>query len=388
MASIHKERDCKNWIASFYGPDGRRCRKSTGTPDRATAMRIALEYEGASKDGRQGRLTESRVRAVLADIFRRANNESLPTSTAREFFSSWLKVKALEVSPASYAAYEQTTRLLADHLKAKADRPIDAVTLKDATAWRAGLAKRVSPTTTNKLMKIARVIWGDAVRNSLTTDNPFAKVPILKTDGKQSRRAFTLEEIKLLLENAGMEWRGMILCGLYTGQRLGDIAGLTWQNVDLEHGRVSFVTAKTGRQMHIPLAEPLKAYLLSLPSSDDPTAPIFPDLHGRDTSTLSNGFNAIAAAVGLARAADDHQAHGEGRESRRTSRGLSFHCLRHTATSLLKNAGVSDVLAREIIGHESEAVSRVYTHIEHSAMRTAIDQLPDVTKTKKEKVKA
>jgi integrase len=58
---------------------------------------------------------------------------------------------------------------------------------------------------------------------------------------------------------------------------------------------------------------------------------------------------------------------------------VSFHSLRHTSTSLLKNAGVSDVVARDIIGHESEAISRSYTHIETETKRKAVDSMPDVT---------
>jgi site-specific recombinase XerD len=75
-----------------------------------------------------------------------------------------------------------------------------------------------------------------------------------------------------------------------------------------------------------------------------------------------------------------HRSTGKGRDSRRTASGMSFHYLRHTATSLLKNAGVSDVVAREIIGHDSEAISRIYTHIEASTLRKAVGALPDVTK--------
>ena len=51
---------------------------------------------------------------------------------------------------------------------------------------------------------------------------------------------------------------------------------------------------------------------------------------------------------------------------------LTFHSLRHTAVSLLKNAGVSDVIAMDIIGHKSEAVSRRYTHIESDTKRKAL----------------
>ena len=54
--------------------------------------------------------------------------------------------------------------------------------------------------------------------------------------------------------------------------------------------------------------------------------------------------------------------------------------MRHTATSLLKNAGVSNVVTMDIIGHQSEAVSAVYTHIEGATKRKAIETLPDITK--------
>ena len=81
--------------------------------------------------------------------------------------------------------------------------------------------------------------------------------------------------------------------------------------------------------------------------------------------------------AGLAEARS-HNATGKGRSSKRETSELSFHCLRHTATSMLKNAGVSDAVARDIIGHDSEAISRQYTHIDLAAKRKAIEALPDI----------
>jgi integrase len=69
---------------------------------------------------------------------------------------------------------------------------------------------------------------------------------------------------------------------------------------------------------------------------------------------------------------------GKGRNTKRQHNELSFHCLRHTATSWLKNAGVSDSVARELMGHESAAVSRRYTHLEDQVLRAAVDKMPDV----------
>jgi integrase len=68
----------------------------------------------------------------------------------------------------------------------------------------------------------------------------------------------------------------------------------------------------------------------------------------------------------------------EKRQATQTTAAL-VHALRYTATSLLKNAGVSDIVALDIVGHESAAVSRNYTHIHAKTKRTALDKLPDVT---------
>jgi integrase len=87
------------------------------------------------------------------------------------------------------------------------------------------------------------------------------------------------------------------------------------------------------------------------------------------------------ASAGLVQSRGDHQKKDgkAGRGARRQLSDISFHALRHTATSLLKNAGVSDIVARDIVGHESEAASRSYTHIDAETKRTALDKLPDVT---------
>jgi integrase len=58
---------------------------------------------------------------------------------------------------------------------------------------------------------------------------------------------------------------------------------------------------------------------------------------------------------------------------------ISFHSLRHSAVTMLKAAGVSDFMAREIVGHESAAVSRQYTHLTTDDKRAAMRRLPDVT---------
>jgi integrase len=383
MASLHWNKNKPYLFAAFTNADGRRSFKSTGTKDRAEAMRIALEWADAAKEGRNGTLTEHRIRKTMADIFMRANREKMPTGTAKEFLAAWLQAKELEVAESSLPEYKRSVTTLIEALGAKADRPIDSLTRKDALAYRGHLAQRVGAASVNKMIRILRGAWTQAREASLTVDNIFPASIELKEKAGKKRRAFSLPELKKILDACDDEWRGMVLLGLYTGQRLGDLAGLTWGNVDLEKGAVAFTTKKTDRPMEIPLAEPLLKYLIDRPSADTPDAPVLPGIHAALASggsgTLSRQFSEILARAGLIEK-KAHRSTGKGRGARRESGGLSFHCLRHTATSLLKNAGVSDVVAREIIGHDSESISRIYTHIEAGTLRKAVATLPDVTK--------
>src|SRR5499427_802682 len=117
-----------------------------------------------------------------------------------------------------------------------------------------------------------------------------------KSSGEAKRRAFTLAEIKRILKACrdNVEWRGLILFGLYLGQRLGDLARLTWRAIDLDSGEIAFTAHKTGRRIVLPLVQPLADYLAALPGSDNPNACIFPNsARHKRTSSLSNHFREI-----------------------------------------------------------------------------------------------
>jgi integrase len=164
---------------------------------------------------------------------------------------------------------------------------------------------------------------------------------------------------------------------LYLGQRLGDLARLTWRAVDLDTGEVAFSTRKTGRRIVLPLAD----YLASLPASDNPNAFVFARAaSAKRTASLSNQFRDILVPAGLVEPQPrGHKSTGKGRDQAREASEISFHSLRHSAVTMLKAAGVSDFIAREIVGHASAAVSRQYTHLTTDDKRSAMQRLPDVT---------
>jgi integrase len=133
------------------------------------------------------------------------------------------------------------------------------------------------------------------------------------------------------------------------------------------------------------MAPPLQRHIKSLLAGDDSCQPLHPLAHrtvskSGKVGTLSRQFSELMARAGLVGPKRHRKSFDRnGRDGRRTMSGISFHSLRHTATSLLKNAGVPSAIVQDIIGHESAAISANYTHIDEATKRTALAALPDVT---------
>ena len=92
---------------------------------------------------------------------------------------------------------------------------------------------------------------------------------------------------------------------------------------------------------------------------------------------LSNQFGDLLVAYGL-RSPQPPRSRGIGRDGKRKGAELSFHSLRHTAVSLLKDAGVPDAVVMALVGHESAAMSARYTHVGKEALAKAAKTLPEI----------
>ena len=132
------------------------------------------------------------------------------------------------------------------------------------------------------------------------------------------------------------------------------------------------------------MAAPLREHLLSLASDDDPRAPVHPRAvaavaacHGR-VSMLSQAFGELLVAAGLREPFRVRGGKGIGRSGKRTGFALSFHSLRHTAVSLMKDAGVPDAVVMALVGHNSKAMSAHYTHVGKEALAKAAGSLPEI----------
>lgn len=375
MASLRKFPRSPFWFGCFTLPDGKRVQRSTKEKTRKAAQAVATEWEKLSKERARAR----QMHKVIAEVYKAAHKEELPDATPRAYVTGWLARRKGELASSSYSAYSGRSAHFVEWLGAAADRPMAELETKQFVLYRDALAARVSGTTANHGIKLLRVILEDARRDGFMADNPVKDCGMLKKAGTSSRRPFTLDEIRSILAVADDEWRSMIFFGLYTGQRLKDIASLSWANVDLTAEEIQLRTNKTGRVVRIPICTPLMQHIESLPAGDDPRAPLHPRIAANSKgSILSRHFSNLLAEAGLI-GKRTHDAAKDGRASKRAASEISFHSLRHTATSLMKNAGISPAVVMDIIGHDSAEMSAHYTHIESKAKREALDSMPDLT---------
>ena len=391
MPSIHRQPGRPYWCCAFsiWNPEthtSRRVFRSTKTSDRKQALEICRAWHKAALKARNGKLTVDAAREVIAqgvsDVFTAANVESLPSASIKSWCDTWLEAKSIEAEETTHARYKRVIERFSGFLgEAKSNRDLDTLQASDIVRFRDCEVKERARATANLRVKVLRVCFGEAVRQGLLTVNPAVRVKLLKSTAESKRRPFTLAEIKRILKarEHDQEWRGLILCGLYLGQRLGDLAELTWRAVDFETGEIAFTARKTGRRTVLRLVQPLVENFSALPSSDNPNAYIFPNsARHKRTASLSNHFREILVEAGLVEPRE-YKTTKKGRAHAREASEISFHSLRYSAVTRLKVADVSDFIAREIVGHESAAVSRQYTHLTTDDKRAAMLRLPDVT---------
>lgn len=399
MAFLWQHPNSQYWIARFYDQEGKRRNRTTkvrvkgSTPaetrsNRKSATLLADEFEEASRRRR----TVLNARRVIAELTEELSGQKLTGKSLREHTVSWLNRKESEIRLSSYKFYKGCVGRFLDFMEelGLADEDISFITSEHVLRYRDQRREQVAAKTTNHDLKCLRMLFKAAKREHLIADDPTEFVDTVRDNNQKTRRGFTVDEISALLKVADDEWRSMILFGVYTGQRLADLSNLTWNNIDLEKKEIRLTTRKTGKVLFIPIAPPLLEHIESLPVSDDPNQSIHSrsfdkfNRHGR-VNNLSNDFANLLYDAGLRakkvshtkkeQPANDND--GKASSSHRTYE-LSFHSLRHTAVTLLHDAGVPMAVTKALIGHDSSAMHEIYIGVGKDALSDAAKKLPNL----------
>lgn len=414
------------WWAQFYVPDPKRInpetgrpmlrqvRKSTGQTSKKKAEAAAYEMErtaqqvirsGTDKaiqakailakavaDIEREAFTPLAARKYLAELLQIATGDELTEFTVETWIAEWLRRKARNSSPATMRRYTAHTKAFTDWIGEPAKgKPLESVTTSTVRAWRESLQDEGrAGKTVLAYMKDLGAVYRAAIREGLTHFNPVTAIEQISTDDSQSRKPFTYREVAQLVKAApSQEWAGLILVAAYTGLRLGDAARLSWESVDLQEKRITVIPSKTKRkkrEVRIPIQPDLLAYFEGIPVHDDsPAAPVFPTLAKSPIHTrvgLSAQFVDIMTAASVdrgkpSRVIKDGETKGKGRIT--WERG--FHSLRHTFTTWLRSAGVSEEDRMALTGHSTRESHALYSHQDEKALREAVDKLQSLSES-------
>lgn len=196
----------------------------------------------------------------------------------------------------------------------------------------AGNTVRLDLALLSRVFNLAASSWGmESLRN------PVSRVPRPKISNGRTRRLEGDEEERLL-EKAQDSLKPIIRFAIETAMRRGEIASLTWQNVDLERSTVYLPKTKNNEQRTVPLSPAAVAILKGLDRGED-----------------SRVFKLSDVSITQAFIRTCREAKIE---------GLTFHDLRHEGTSRLFEHTDLDIMEiKSITGHKTLQMLARYSHL-------------------------
>ncbi len=245
----------------------------------------------------------------------------------------------------------------------------------------AGRAQRTQHTA----LQIVRQVYNFAIGSELYAgSNPatdWQKQSKLKgrektRDNKRIRFLTHTEADNLLSELSKVSefTHDQALLSLHTGMRYGELASLTWPDIDFNNGIIVVKDTKNGFTRNAFLTQATTVMLQLRKETETESNLVFPNRLGGLQSELSHTFNRVVKSIGL----------NEGIEDRRQK--VVFHTLRHTFASWLVQQGTDLYTVKTLMGHKSLAMTERYAHLAPEGVRSAVRQLDKNLNKKPSKV--
>ncbi len=258
-------------------------------------------------------------------------------------------------------------------------RTIKKIQLADIHAFLSYMAielKSKSATRARKASTIRVFFSYLSQKANLIDVNPAQNLETPKAD-KRLPKYLNLEESKKLLEVSADEdnrnyQRDYAITTLFLncGLRLSELVGINIQDIDFSEAKLN-VIGKGNKERTIYLnkacLKALSDYLFIRPQ----VGVKVDKLNSNKALFLSERKERIS------RRTVQYIVTKELRKAGFDSRNFSVHKLRHTAATLMYQYGNVDIRAlQELLGHESISTTEIYTHVDNTQVRNAVESNP------------
>jgi len=262
-----------------------------------------------------------------------------------------------EVIPAKKGAVQESMRIRIWKRTPLAKRSIASIQGKDIAAYRDARLKEVAPNTVRHELAVLSHVFTIAVKEWSMTGlvNPVRQIRIPKAPPGRDRRLNPGELDRIISASGSSVLPDITRFAVETGMRQAEIAGMTWELVDLKKRTVTLLDTKNGEKRIVPLSMEAVRILSGLPRRIDG------QVWGILPRTVAIAF---ARAVSRARAAYEKEFE-EKKEKPDPAFlvNLHFHDLRHEATSRFFEKGFNPMEVSAITGHKTLQMLKRYTHL-------------------------
>lgn len=286
----------------------------------------------------------------------------------------WFEVKKLDIGLSQISAYKCAIK----HLQPLFNMDIADIRLTDVQAIITDLStfnpmtkRPTAKKTLRDIKHTARQIFQYAIDLRLIDYNPAGSVKIPRNAPKKTRRALTTDEINAIT-NTPHKLQIAAMIQLYGGLRRGEVIPLKWDDIDIEKATISVnkavdlsqntpvikstKTVSGNRIVHIPSI--LCSYLQSI--EDKTGLVIGDDLYS--ATKWRKQWDKYTNEIGIP--------------------GVTSHMLRHTACTMMIEAGIDPSTVKKQMGHSNvKTTLEVYTHITEEHQNIEIEKLNDYIKT-------
>ena len=225
--------------------------------------------------------------------------------------------------------------------------------------------KQRAPRSIQLIFAVMKAVWKHAAHwEYVTGPCPANFIRIGRINNARTRFLSPDEARQLLNKVKELDadaWAFTLAC-LHTGGRLGEVARLTWGSVDLKSGYLTLLHTKSGKPRAIPLTRQLADLLKAIPQGT-PDSLVFRNSEGTQWKAMPAKYRKAIKELKL----------NEGREDRRDR--LVFHSLRHSAASMLLEAGEHVRTIQQIFGWSTLAMVQRYLHPTEASQVRAMESL-------------
>lgn len=241
--------------------------------------------------------------------------------------------------------------------------------------------EKLSSSSTNMMLSVLNLAFEYACDMEYIEENPCARVRRTKAEPKKIQ-AFTVEEQRTIereIDRSGdQRLHGVLLC-LYTGLRIGEVLGLTWDDIDFDRG-VLKITKTVYREKDEAGAWQLCVDTPKTNASDRviPLPEYITKMLRRDRGTAKTQY-VVENKKGERMSIRSYQYLFERLTERVRVRKLNFHALRHTFATRAIECGMDIRTVADIMGHKNVSVTlNRYAHCMLDHKMEMMHKLPRV----------